>query len=332
MEAAQYDSIFLTPHSLKQAKTAAAALCRLTALATTTAPTRLDGGFAIVRPPGHHAEPSRAGGYCILNNIAIAAQYALKAHSSSSSSASSRKTMDRILIVDYDVHYGNGTQQIFQDNPHVLYFSVHRKCPNFYPFNAMTSSSANGNGGSCHSVGTGAGRGYTVNVAWSSPGMGDAEYLAVWKQLLLPITRQFQPHLVLVSAGFDAAVGDLGQCCVTPRGFGQLTRLLRQCLYDLSRSHNSDGQPQPQQQRPAPIVCALEGGYVRSTLGDCVAAVVEELLRNPATQEDHDHEDVSDGRDWEDIHPSAARNIQQTIEAQRPFWSCLNQPSDNNKI
>jgi histone deacetylase 6 len=153
----------------------------------------LDNGFAIIRPPGHHAEPGVAGGYCVINNVAVATAYARE-----------KLGIKRVLICDWDVHHGNGTQSIFLNEPDVLYFSVHRwHGGNFFPFLQ--------NGGPTN-VGVDKGEGFNVNVGWSRKGMGDAEYLAVWEKLLMPMARKFQPELVLVSAGFDAAVGDMGKC------------------------------------------------------------------------------------------------------------------------
>lgn len=284
---------------MSEAKKAATSLCTLTEQAW--AGRTIHHGFAIVRPPGHHAEPGLAGGFCLINNVAVAAAYA-------------RAKLDgvqRVLIVDWDVHHGNGTQSIFYQDPSVLYFSVHRyEGENFYPFSKI---------GSPNVCGAGDGQGYTVNVGWSHRGMGDAEYLAVWEFLLIPMVMEFDPDLVLVSAGFDAAEGDVGECRVTPEGFAKLTRQLKRALRTCAKVTNNT--------RPAPIVCTLEGGYVLSVLGQCVKAVVETLL-----EEDFDEDDIFVSLDevdkkgidiMDNIHPSAARNILQTMKAQRPFWKCL---------
>jgi acetoin utilization deacetylase AcuC-like enzyme len=189
-EAEQYKSIYFAKGSVSEAKAAAASLCRLV---TKVVDDDLDNGFAIIRPPGHHAEPGMAGGYCIINNVAVAAAYARE-----------KLGVKPVLIVDWDVHHGNGTQSIFLNDPDVLYFSVHRwhrGC--FFPFLQ--------NGGPTN-VGIDEGKGFNVNVGWTRKGMGDAEYLAVWEKLLMPMATEFQPELVLVSAGFDAAIGDMGKC------------------------------------------------------------------------------------------------------------------------
>ena len=273
----------------------------------------VDGGFAAVRPPGHHAGSAVAGGFCILNSVALAASYARAQFPS----------VKRVLIVDWDVHHGDGTQSIFWDDPAVLFFDVHRQ------FHGGSGGAGGGRrlldprAGRPAVVGGAAAAGRTVNVGWSRSGAGDAEYRAVWSLLLLPIAQEFDPDLVLVSAGFDAAEGDplCGGCRVTPREFAEMTRRLKRALL-VAAAVNRSG-------RPAPVVCALEGGYARGTLGECVVAVVEELLRREdrADGDDEDTEKVLEEEEQEEvldgIHPSAARDIRQTIEAQRPFWRCL---------
>ncbi len=154
--------------------------------------------FAFVRPPGHHAEPNRGMGFCLFNNIAIAAEYAIEKHG-----------LKRILIVDWDLHHGNGTQKAFYDRKDVLFFSSHQ-----YPHYPGT--------GSFDEVGSGKGEGFTVNAPFPS-GFGDAEYLAVYERILRPIALEYKPELVLVSAGFDPYVKDpLGGMEVTGDGFGNI--------------------------------------------------------------------------------------------------------------
>ncbi|CAM6031758.1 unnamed protein product, partial [Sphagnum compactum] len=171
-------------------------------------------GFAVVRPPGHHAEPNSAMGFCFFNSIAIAARLLKQ----------KLPEYRRILIVDWDVHHGNGTQQIFYDDPDILYLSLHRHDDgNFFP----------GTGGPTE-CGVGIGIGFNVNIPWSgglTPPLGDAEYLAAFRTIVLPIGRDFAPDIVLVSAGFDAAAGHpapLGGYIVSPACFGHLTRQLMQ--------------------------------------------------------------------------------------------------------
>ncbi len=147
----------------------------------------LEGGhsaFAFVRPPGHHAEAGRAMGFCLFNNVAVAACQALEVHG-----------LERVLILDWDIHHGNGTMHSFYDSRQVLYFSVHQ-----YPHYPGT--------GGIDDTGVEEGQGYTVNVPLPG-GQGDAEYMRIFRRVFLPIAREYRPDLILVSAGFDAHRDDL---------------------------------------------------------------------------------------------------------------------------
>jgi len=182
--------------------------------------------FAFVRPPGHHAEPQRGMGFCLFNNIAIAAEYAIEKHG-----------LKRVLIVDWDLHHGNGTQKAFYDRPDVLFFSSHQ-----YPHYPGT--------GDFDEIGSGKGEGFTVNVPFPS-GFGDTEYLSVYDRVLKPIALEYKPELVLVSAGFDPYVKDpLGGMEVTGDGFGNLATIVREIadatcggkvLLTLEGGYNPDG-------------------------------------------------------------------------------------------
>lgn len=225
-ESEQFDSIYFNSHSLNTAKLAAGGLSKLLRRVVQGA---CFNGVALVRPPGHHAETHCAKGFCLFNNVAIAAKYALD-----------QLNVQRILIVDWDVHHGNGTQKMFISDPRVLYFSVHRYDQgSFYPFGADGSPSVTGQGD---------GRGYNINVAWNCEGMGDCDYLATWQRILLPVANAYQPDLILVSAGFDAAKGDpLGRCELTPNGYHSLLK----ALLPIS---------------PGKVIVVLEGGYSLSAL------------------------------------------------------------------
>ncbi len=203
--------------------------------------------FALVRPPGHHAEHDRAMGFCLFNNIAIAAAH-----------ARDRLGCERILIVDWDVHHGNGTQQAFYGDPNVLFFSTHQ-----HPLYPGTGAS--------DEVGAADGTGYTVNVPLP-PGFGDAEYTAIFQQILVSIADSFAPDLVLVSAGFDAHRDDpIGSMEVTDAGFAFLCAMVR----DIADRH-ANGR----------LALILEGGYNAPALARSVRACIEVLAGSTPQQPD----------------------------------------------
>jgi acetoin utilization deacetylase AcuC-like enzyme len=224
---------------------AAGGLCNAIEMVNTR---ELDNAFALVRPPGHHAERNRGMGFCLFNNVAIGAKYAQKTLG-----------LERILITDWDLHHGNATQHSFEDDPTILYFSTHQ-----YPFYPGS--------GSFQEVGRAKGEGYTVNVPLST-GYGDAEYIALYRQILKPIALQFKPDLVLSSVGFDIYMHDpLGGMSVTPHGFAGMTRILMEIT-----SSTCSGK----------LVLTLEGGYNLEGLRDSVKAVLKEL-RGESTIVDRD--------------------------------------------
>ncbi len=183
---------------------------------------KVKNGFAFVRPPGHHAEASRAMGFCLFNNVAIGAEFLLKKHG-----------QERILIVDWDLHHGNGTQNSFYGRKDVLYFSTHQ-----FPHYPGT--------GHWSETGQGDGEGFTINVPLS-PGKTDSDYLYIFEKFLFPIAKKFQPDFILVSAGFDIYEGDpLGGMRITAKGFGALAETLMR----LADKHCKGS-----------ILFALEGGY-----------------------------------------------------------------------
>jgi len=189
----------------------------------------LDPAFALVRPPGHHAERDRAMGFCLYNNIAVAAAHALA------------RGLERVAVVDIDVHHGNGTQWMFYEEPRVLYLSTHQ-----FPFYPGT--------GAADETGSGRGAGFTVNVPLEM-GATDADYSLVYRAAIVPILAQFAPQLVLVSAGYDAHERDpLASMRVTTEGYANIVRLLT----------NAAG--------ATPIAFVTEGGYDLGALAECLEA------------------------------------------------------------
>ena len=194
--------------------------------------------FALVRPPGHHAEKNRAKGFCLFNNIAIAARYAQKKHG-----------IKKILICDWDVHHGNGTQNAFYDDSSILYFSTHQ-----YPHFPGT--------GTTEEIGIDEGRGFTINCPLP-PGQGDGDYSTIFQRLLMPIALSFNPDLVLVSAGFDAYRFDnLANMNLTKKGFAYMTSSIMQIASACC---------------PGKIILALEGGYDYDGTAACFAQVIRTL-------------------------------------------------------
>lgn len=199
---------------------------------------KIRNAFAAVRPPGHHAETSRAMGFCFLNNVAIGAEFLIRKYG-----------LRRVLVVDWDLHHGNGTEHAFYSRRDVLYFSTHQ-VP-LYP-----------GSGAVRDMGHGEGLGYNLNVPLLA-GKGDDDFLYVFRKLLAPVAERFEPEFILVSAGFDIGAGDpLGGMSVTPRGFGQLADVLREMA-----DRSAGGR----------LAFALEGGYNLETLKGGVREVLAAL-------------------------------------------------------
>ncbi|HAG08671.1 MAG TPA: histone deacetylase [Desulfotomaculum sp.] len=196
--------------------------------------------FALIRPPGHHALPERAMGFCLFNNIAITARY-----------LESKYSLKKILIIDWDVHHGNGTEHIFYNESKVLYFSTHQSW--FYPGTGWAEA-----------VGQGEGEGFTVNVPLKS-GTGDQEYEAVFRQILYPIAMAYQPEFILISAGQDAHHSDpIGGMYLTTRGYEKMTAIVKEIAQRCCNER---------------IVILLEGGYNLEGQAQSVAAVFNTLAQ-----------------------------------------------------
>jgi len=198
--------------------------------------------FSSHRPPGHHALPSQAMGFCLFNNIAVAARYALDA-----------RRLERVVIIDWDVHHGNGTNHIFHTSRQVLFVSIHQSP--LFPFTGQASD-----------VGEGEGAGFTVNLPVPA-GAGDEVWVSLVEHVVVPLAYAFEPQLVLISAGYDAHRDDpLADCSVTEEGFAAMTRAIARVGASLA----------------APVGAVLEGGYALGALGRSVATTLQALSTEPA--------------------------------------------------
>lgn len=227
------------PVSAKSYEVAVAAVAHVLSAIDAVMDGKIENAFCAVRPPGHHALKGRAAGFCIFNNVAVAARYIQRKHN-----------LPKVLIVDWDVHHGNGTQDAFYDDPTVLYFGVHQ-----YPFYPGTGSETE--------AGIGEGVGFTINVPLPA-GCGDAEFKKAFEEKLRPAALAFQLDFVLISAGFDAHRGDpLGRMEVTAEGFAALTRIVKSIAETCCQGR---------------VVSVLEGGYDLDGLADSVEAHVRALM------------------------------------------------------
>jgi acetoin utilization deacetylase AcuC-like enzyme len=261
-----------TPDSYDTALLAAGGVCRAIDEVVSGA---VDNAFALIRPPGHHAEADRAAGFCLFNNIAVGARYATGKHG-----------LERVLIVDWDLHHGNGTQHSFYGDADILYFSTHQ-----YPYYPGT--------GALEEAGRGKGLGYTINVPLV-PGAGDGDYLSIFRKILKPVALQFKPRIVLVSAGFDIYNQDpLGAMEVTPRGFGCLARV----LLDIADACCG-----------GKLVMVLEGGYNTKGQASAVEAVLLEMHGDTRlTEADLDRIEAEKDEGVDAF-------IRTVIERARPHW------------
>jgi acetoin utilization deacetylase AcuC-like enzyme len=194
-------------------------------------------GFSAHRPPGHHAVRDRAMGFCLFNNVAVAAQSAIDHHG-----------LERVMIFDWDVHHGNGTNDIFWESSQVLFVSIHQSP--LYPGSGQISQ-----------IGGGEGRGYTVNLP-VPPGTGDEPYISLVEEIVVPLGRSYKPQLILISAGYDAHLEDpLADCAVTDAGFEAMAAQMRDLAARLE----------------VPLGCVLEGGYAVHALARSAAATMGAL-------------------------------------------------------
>ncbi|XP_064415328.1 histone deacetylase 6 isoform X2 [Latimeria chalumnae] len=269
----RFDAVFLHPKSYSCACLAAGAVLQLVDQVMSA---QVRNGLAVIRPPGHHAQRDKMSRFCMFNNVAIAANYAKQKHG-----------LERILIVDWDSHHGQGIQYIFEDDPSVLYFSIHQyKHAELWPHLPESNWSA---------VGKGKGEGFNINIPWNQAGMRDADYITAFLQVLLPVAFEFRPQLVLVAAGYDCAVGDpLGEMAVSPACFAHLTHM----LMPLANGN---------------LILAFEGGYNRRATAEGVCASLKILLGNPCP---HLLPPFTPSQ-------SALESISATIAAHVKYWKSL---------
>ncbi|NWH31793.1 HDA10 deacetylase, partial [Chloropsis hardwickii] len=268
-----YDAFFFHPSTYSCARLAVGAALQLVDAVMSG---KVRNGMALVRPPGHHSQRNAANGFCLFNNVAIAAEYAKLKYG-----------LQRILIVDWDVHHGQGTQYIFEEDPSVLYFSWHRyEHQEFWPSLRESDYDA---------VGLGKGKGFNINLPWNKVGMGNSDYLAAFFHVLLPMAFEFDPELVIVSSGYDSGIGDPeGQMNATPEVFAHLTHFVMQL---------ANGK----------LCVILEGGYHLKSLGESVCMTVKTLLGDPVPQITGEMAPCL----------SAVESIQNVRAAHKPYWKWL---------
>ncbi|KAF2216535.1 hypothetical protein CERZMDRAFT_34007 [Cercospora zeae-maydis SCOH1-5] len=277
----QNDSIYLsnsTPLCAALSAGGAIEACRAIILG------KVKNAFAVIRPPGHHAEREDAKGFCFYDNVSIATKACQKEFGDQ---------CRKVLILDWDVHHGNGIQEANYNDPNVLYISLHvHKKGNFYPEGSYRDKrKAYGDHLHC---GEGAGLGKNVNIPWSKQGMGDADYLYAFQQVVMPIATEFNPDLVIIAAGFDAAQGDmLGGCEVTPAGYAHMTHMLMSL---------ADGK----------LAVCLEGGYNLESIAKSATAVARTLMGEPPDRLEDTVATIS-GID----------DVKLVVRQQSRFWTCL---------
>ncbi|KAL1900896.1 Histone deacetylase hda1 [Sporothrix stenoceras] len=239
--------------------------------------------FAIIRPPGHHAEYNQPMGFCLFNNVPIATRVCQKEYPD---------LCQKVLILDWDVHHGNGIQNMFYDDPNVLYISLHVYSDGqFYPGAPADPSVPDGNIDRC---GINEGLGRNINIGWDQQGMGDGEYIAAFQKIVMPIANEFNPDFVIISAGFDAAAGDeLGGCYVTPECYAHMTHMLMSLA-------------------SGKVAVCLEGGYNLEAISASALAVARTLMGEPPPK-----------FEIPKLRKDAARLLARVQAHQAPYWECM---------
>ncbi|KAM0575030.1 hypothetical protein ACHAP9_001047 [Verticillium nonalfalfae] len=239
--------------------------------------------FAVIRPPGHHAEYDQSLGFCFFNNVPVAVKVCQQEYP---------EICRKVLVLDWDVHHGNGIQNIFYQDPNVLYISIHvYENGQFYPGQPENPMVPDGGMEHC---GTGPGLGKNINIGWHAQGMGDGEYMAAFQKIIMPIAKEFNPDLVVISAGFDAADGDeLGGCFVTPPCYAHMTHMLMSL---------ADGK----------LAVCLEGGYNLRAISTSAVAVARTLMGEPPPR-----------MEIPKINRDAARVLATVQAYQAPYWECM---------
>ena len=275
-------SLYLNEHSMVSARLSLGSVLELS---DAVASRRIRNGFAVVWPPGHHAEPDRGMGFCLFNNVAVATRWLQQRYKEGPNK------IKRVLIVDWDVHHGNGTQSAFWDDADVLYVSLHRyENGQFYPSSTF---------GNYDQVGGPTARGTSVNIPWPCGGMDDGDYMHAFQHVVLPVANEFAPDFVFISAGFDAAHGDLlGGCHISPVGYAHMTHQLAAL---------AGGR----------LAVVLEGGYTLEAIANSALAVTRVILGDAPKP-------LPAGTAASTV---AANTITQVARVQAHYWQCFKRTS-----
>lgn len=244
---------------------------------------KVKNAIAVIRPPGHHAEHNESLGFCIFNNVPIAAKVCM---------ADYPEVCRKVLILDWDVHHGNGIQNIFYNDPNVLYISLHvYQNGIFYPGQPDDEGIPDGGLDKC---GVGLGMGKNINIGWAEQGVGNGEYMAAFQRIVMPIAQEFDPDLVIISAGFDAAAGDdLGGCYVTPACYSHMTHML------MSLANGK-------------VAVCLEGGYNLHAISQSALAVAKTLMGEPPER-----------INVPPLNKTAAHTLNNVKRIQSAYWDCM---------